>query len=185
MVQPSFSPKYGEQLAPSNHHRVRRNGAGLPFTAVSSIKKRNIFPTVGTNKVELRHIPLDSAQRMDHLEPNLDICQQVAHITPFPLNISRYRSFFHRPIHAHYMATPLDSTYGVWLVSLFLETILYGMGVLQTWSYFAALPTDIASVKGTVLVVLTLETVQVIFFFRSSYFRFVERFGQIQLDLIW
>ncbi|KAF7354619.1 hypothetical protein MSAN_01375300 [Mycena sanguinolenta] len=83
------------------------------------------------------------------------------------------------------MATPLDSTYGVWLVSLVLETMLYGMGILQTWSYFAALPTDIASVKGTVLVVLTLETVQVVFFFRSSYFRFVERFGQIQLDLIW
>ncbi|KAJ7683393.1 hypothetical protein B0H14DRAFT_3907896 [Mycena olivaceomarginata] len=38
------------------------------------------------------------------------------------------------------MASPLDSTYGVWLVSLFLETLLYGMGVLQTWIYFAARP---------------------------------------------
>ncbi|KAJ6473147.1 hypothetical protein C8R45DRAFT_1077842 [Mycena sanguinolenta] len=82
------------------------------------------------------------------------------------------------------MANALDSTYGIWLVSLLLETILYGMGIVQTWGYFAARPTDIASVQSTVLVVLTLETVQVAFFFRSSYFRFVERFGQLQLDLI-
>ncbi|KAF7355609.1 hypothetical protein MSAN_01478200 [Mycena sanguinolenta] len=83
------------------------------------------------------------------------------------------------------MGNSLDGTYGVWLVSLFLETMLYGMGVLQAWAYFAAGPTDIASVKSTVLLVLTLETVQVAFVFRSSYFRFVERFGEIQLDLIW
>ncbi|KAJ7880702.1 hypothetical protein B0H13DRAFT_2345500 [Mycena leptocephala] len=79
------------------------------------------------------------------------------------------------------MSSPLDSTYGVWLISLFLETMLYGMGVLQTWIYFVGRPTDVASV----LVVLTLETIQVVFFSRSSYFRFVERFGQIQIDLIW
>lgn len=48
------------------------------------------------------------------------------------------------------MASPLDSTYGVWLVSLFLETLLYGMGLLQTWLYFAGRPTDLASVKWTV-----------------------------------
>ncbi|KAJ7672233.1 hypothetical protein DFH06DRAFT_1175703 [Mycena polygramma] len=83
------------------------------------------------------------------------------------------------------MSDPLDSTYGVWLVSLFLETILYGMGLLQTWIYFAGRPTDAASVKWTVLVVLMLETIQVIFFFQSSYSRFVERFGEIQIFLIW
>ncbi|KAF7335128.1 hypothetical protein MVEN_02263700 [Mycena venus] len=83
------------------------------------------------------------------------------------------------------MASPLDSTYGVWLVSLFLETLLYGMGLLQAWLYFAGRPTDLVSVKWTVLVVLVLETIQVVFFFRSSYIRFVERFGQIQIDLIW
>jgi hypothetical protein len=45
-------------------------------------------------------------------------------------------------IHPLRMSTSLDSTYGVWLVSLFLETLLYGMGVLQTWIYFASRPTD-------------------------------------------
>ncbi|KAJ7029296.1 hypothetical protein C8F04DRAFT_1398546 [Mycena alexandri] len=83
------------------------------------------------------------------------------------------------------MGNPLDSTYGAWFVSLFLETILYGMGVLQAWIYFTGRPTDAVSVKSTVLVVLALETIQVTFFFRSSYFRFVERFGFLQTDLIW
>ncbi|KAF7372000.1 hypothetical protein MVEN_00058100 [Mycena venus] len=40
-------------------------------------------------------------------------------------------------------------------------------------------------IPWTVLVVLALETVQVVSFFRSSYFRFVEHFGQIQTELIW
>ncbi|KAJ6474060.1 hypothetical protein C8R47DRAFT_1221307 [Mycena vitilis] len=83
------------------------------------------------------------------------------------------------------MSNPLDSTYGVWFVSLFLETILYGIGLLQTWIYFAGSPTDAASVKWTVLVVLALETIQVVFFFRSTYSRFVEHFGEIQIFLIW
>ncbi|KAJ7903994.1 hypothetical protein B0H13DRAFT_2334926 [Mycena leptocephala] len=84
------------------------------------------------------------------------------------------------------MSSPLDSTYGVWLVALFLETILYGMGVLQGWIYFADRPvTDSRVTKALVLIVLALETIQVVFFFRSSYFRFVDRFGQIQIDLIW
>ncbi|KAJ7263249.1 hypothetical protein B0H12DRAFT_1231068 [Mycena haematopus] len=63
--------------------------------------------------------------------------------------------------------------------------LIEGLLQLQAWSYFAKRQTDVASVKWTVLLVVALETIQVVFFFRSSYFRFVERFGQIQLDLIW
>jgi hypothetical protein len=48
------------------------------------------------------------------------------------------------------MSIPLDSTYGVWLVALVLETFLFGMGVLQTGIYFAGRPTDLASIKWTV-----------------------------------
>jgi hypothetical protein len=55
------------------------------------------------------------------------------------------------------MPTPLDSTYGAWLVSLFIETLLYGMGVLQTWIYFAGRPTDVASVKWTVSIKITID----------------------------
>ncbi|KAJ7683527.1 hypothetical protein B0H17DRAFT_1205041 [Mycena rosella] len=79
----------------------------------------------------------------------------------------------------------LDSTYGAWLISLVLEIFLFGMGVLQTWIYFAGRPADRFSIKFMVLVVLALESIQVVFFFLSSYIRFVKRFGQIQADLIW
>ncbi|KAJ7300471.1 hypothetical protein DFH08DRAFT_999759 [Mycena albidolilacea] len=39
---------------------------------------------------------------------------------------SSFSSVQHQ-LHTLYMAPPLDSTYAIWLVSLFLETILYGM----------------------------------------------------------
>ncbi|KAJ7066897.1 hypothetical protein B0H15DRAFT_872068 [Mycena belliarum] len=83
------------------------------------------------------------------------------------------------------MANSLGPTYGVWFVSLFVETILYGIGLLQGWIYFAGRPGDGRSIKSTVMVVLFLETVQVVFFFRSSYSRFVEMFGELQTNLIW
>ncbi|KAJ7916689.1 hypothetical protein B0H13DRAFT_1871016 [Mycena leptocephala] len=47
------------------------------------------------------------------------------------------------------MSSSLDSTYCVWLVSLLLETLLYGMGILQTWTYFSSRPADAAYVKWT------------------------------------
>ncbi|KAK7015423.1 hypothetical protein R3P38DRAFT_3400438 [Favolaschia claudopus] len=72
--------------------------------------------------------------------------------------------------------TALDSTYGAWFISLLLETILYGMGILQTWNCFAARATDPRAVQAT--------TVQVIFFSISSYSRFVRNFGEIQLQLL-
>ncbi|KAJ7198855.1 hypothetical protein GGX14DRAFT_573297 [Mycena pura] len=83
------------------------------------------------------------------------------------------------------MASPLDSTYGVWIISLFLEAILYGIGLLQTWLYFMARPSDSAFIKNSVLVVFFVETVQIVFFFSSSYSRFVNLFGVPQLELIW
>ncbi|KAJ7174607.1 hypothetical protein C8R46DRAFT_1081391, partial [Mycena filopes] len=83
------------------------------------------------------------------------------------------------------MAGPLDATYGAWFISLWLETMLYGVGLLQTWLYFHWYPADGWSIKSVVLLVTALETVQVVFFFASSYSRFVDRFGLIQTDLIW
>ncbi|KAF7293533.1 hypothetical protein MIND_01131700 [Mycena indigotica] len=82
---------------------------------------------------------------------------------------------------------PLDSTYGAWLVSLFVETILYGMGVLQTWIYFASVgwPQDSLSIRLMVCIVVVLETLQVTFFFRSSYLRFVQNFGVLTAEIDW
>ncbi|KAF7324881.1 hypothetical protein MKEN_00530200 [Mycena kentingensis (nom. inval.)] len=80
---------------------------------------------------------------------------------------------------------PLDSTYGVWLVALLLESILYGMGLVQAWMYFMSMPTDSLFVQLNVLSVVIIETLQVIFFFHASYHRFVHRFAVITVELLW
>ncbi|KAJ7819561.1 hypothetical protein B0H14DRAFT_2600577 [Mycena olivaceomarginata] len=53
------------------------------------------------------------------------------------------------------MASPLDSTMGVWLVSLFLGTILYGMGLIQTYLYFHWYTKDHWGVKAVVICLLS------------------------------
>ncbi|KAJ6478567.1 hypothetical protein C8R47DRAFT_636558 [Mycena vitilis] len=84
------------------------------------------------------------------------------------------------------MSPTLPSTYGAWLISLFLETILYGIGIVQTWLYVQWWwQTDGWSVKAPIIIVMFFETAQITFFFRSTYFRFVQRFGLVQEDLIW
>ncbi|KAF7372068.1 hypothetical protein MVEN_00065100 [Mycena venus] len=82
------------------------------------------------------------------------------------------------------MPDQLDSTYGASFIAWFLATLLHGIGV-EVWPFFFRRPADKPHVKWTVLLVLALETLQALFFFRSSYSRFIERFGQIQIDLIW
>ncbi|KAJ7463615.1 hypothetical protein FB451DRAFT_1265042 [Mycena latifolia] len=47
------------------------------------------------------------------------------------------------------MASPLDSTYGIWLIAFFLQTILYGMGILQAYLYFFWYSKDSVLVKTT------------------------------------
>ncbi|KAJ7195002.1 hypothetical protein B0H12DRAFT_1245708 [Mycena haematopus] len=49
---------------------------------------------------------------------------------------------------------PLESTYGSGLISLFLETILYGIGILQFFLYFQWSPKDKWSIKSFALVVM-------------------------------
>ncbi|KAJ7503559.1 hypothetical protein B0H11DRAFT_2222848 [Mycena galericulata] len=83
------------------------------------------------------------------------------------------------------MSLSLVPTYGAWLTSLFVETILYGIGFLQVWLYFPWWPKDDRSVKLAVVFVMFFETTQITFFFRSTFFRFVLKFGEIQEDLLW
>ncbi|KAJ7440123.1 hypothetical protein B0H11DRAFT_2293085 [Mycena galericulata] len=83
------------------------------------------------------------------------------------------------------MSLSLVPTYGAWLTSLFVETILYGIGFLQVWLYFQWWPKDDRSVKLAVVFVMFFETTQITFFFRSTFFRFVLKFGEIQEDLLW
>ncbi|KAJ7305589.1 hypothetical protein DFH08DRAFT_518233 [Mycena albidolilacea] len=75
------------------------------------------------------------------------------------------------------MASPLDSTMGVWLVSLFLGTILYGMGLIQTYLYFHWYTKDHWGVKAVVICLLICETLQITFFFCATYWLLIDHFG--------
>ncbi|KAJ7438030.1 hypothetical protein B0H11DRAFT_2254965 [Mycena galericulata] len=82
------------------------------------------------------------------------------------------------------MSLSLVPTYGAWLTSLFVETILYGIGFLQVWLYFQWWPKDDRSVKLAVVFVMFFETAQITFF-RSTLFRLILKFGDIRKDLLW
>ncbi|KAJ6504913.1 hypothetical protein DFH09DRAFT_1375273, partial [Mycena vulgaris] len=75
------------------------------------------------------------------------------------------------------MASPLDSTFGVWLVALFLESILYGMGLLQVYLYFLWYHKDNWVIKGTVITITILETFQTVTFFVLVYSFLIDDFG--------
>ncbi|KAJ6463718.1 hypothetical protein C8R47DRAFT_1157235 [Mycena vitilis] len=81
-------------------------------------------------------------------------------------------------------SSDLTSTYGAWLIALFLETIMYGVGVLQTFLYFQWW-TDSWYTKAPVILAIVLDSAQLFFFFLSTYLRFVEDFGVVQADFIW
>ncbi|KAF8891935.1 hypothetical protein CPB84DRAFT_1783871 [Gymnopilus junonius] len=77
------------------------------------------------------------------------------------------------------MSSSLDSTYGVWFASLFLETILYGCGLLQTWLYFRWYTKDHWTIKAMVTLLVIFETLQVSFLFASTYRCLITNFGNI------
>ncbi|KAJ7071722.1 hypothetical protein B0H15DRAFT_88247 [Mycena belliarum] len=79
----------------------------------------------------------------------------------------------------------ISSTYSPWFISLVIESILYGVGVFQASLYFRWYPKDKRHIKVFVCLVVFSETIQIVFFVRSSHFRFVERFGIPQNDLVW
>ncbi|KAF8974275.1 hypothetical protein BDZ97DRAFT_1911475 [Flammula alnicola] len=72
----------------------------------------------------------------------------------------------------------LDSTFGIWLVALFLETLLYGIGLLQVWLYFHWYPNDSWWLKSVVTFLLIIETLQITLFFGSTYVALIQHFGQ-------
>ncbi|KAJ7744170.1 hypothetical protein B0H16DRAFT_1560399 [Mycena metata] len=74
------------------------------------------------------------------------------------------------------MASPLDSTWGIWLISLFIQSLLQGMGLLQAYLYFFWYA-DGWMTKGTVLVVVGLETFQLVMIFHSTYHYLIDGFG--------
>ncbi|KAJ7780764.1 hypothetical protein DFH07DRAFT_439326 [Mycena maculata] len=75
------------------------------------------------------------------------------------------------------MSSPLDSTMGIWLVSLFLATILYGMGLIQAFLYFNWYTKDHWGVKAVVICLVILETLHITFFFCGTYWILIDHFG--------
>ncbi|KAF9043365.1 hypothetical protein BJ165DRAFT_239141 [Panaeolus papilionaceus] len=78
------------------------------------------------------------------------------------------------------MAAGLGPTYGLWLVSLFLETILYGCALLQAWLYFHWYQNDPRLIRGMVILLVVLETLQIAFIFASTYMCLITHFGDFE-----
>jgi len=74
---------------------------------------------------------------------------------------------------------PLDSTYGILLITLFLENILYGCGLLQTWLYFHWYPKDHWGIKTMVILLVIFETLQITLFFVATYQCLITNFGNM------
>ncbi|KAJ7101317.1 hypothetical protein B0H15DRAFT_815656 [Mycena belliarum] len=75
------------------------------------------------------------------------------------------------------MASPLAPTFGIWLVALFLQSILMGMGLLQVYLYFLWYHKDGWGIKGTVITITALEIAQSGIFFSATYTLLIDGFG--------
>ncbi|KAJ7067516.1 hypothetical protein C8F01DRAFT_1247882 [Mycena amicta] len=58
-------------------------------------------------------------------------------------------------------APDLTSTAGIWLVCAFVQALLQGCGLLQAFLYFVWYPKDPWTVKGTVLLMVLLQCIQI------------------------
>ncbi|KAJ7193123.1 hypothetical protein GGX14DRAFT_577481 [Mycena pura] len=77
------------------------------------------------------------------------------------------------------MASPIANTFSVWLIVLFLQSILYGIGLLQVWLYFLWYPRDSWGTKGTVALITVLETFQSVVYFMACYQIFITNFDNL------
>ncbi|KAJ7480865.1 hypothetical protein FB451DRAFT_153991 [Mycena latifolia] len=75
------------------------------------------------------------------------------------------------------MASLLAPTYGIWMVGLFLMSILLGMGILQAYLYFLWYHKDHWGIKATVVLITVLEVTQTSLFFSATYTLLIDGFG--------
>ncbi|KAJ7876530.1 hypothetical protein B0H14DRAFT_2714153 [Mycena olivaceomarginata] len=75
------------------------------------------------------------------------------------------------------MVSLIESTTGMWLVGLFLQSMLHGMGLLQGFLYFVWYSKDNWTVKGTVVAVLLSESIQMGAAFANAYEWLIPGFG--------
>ncbi|KAF8971823.1 hypothetical protein BDZ97DRAFT_1913720 [Flammula alnicola] len=77
------------------------------------------------------------------------------------------------------MGSPLDSTFGIWLVSIFFQTLLQGCGMLQAWLYFHWYSKDHWGIRAMVASLVVIETFQSIIFFQVTYLYLIDGFGNV------
>ncbi|KAJ7445637.1 hypothetical protein FB451DRAFT_1292683 [Mycena latifolia] len=75
------------------------------------------------------------------------------------------------------MTSPLEKTWGIWLLGLFLQAILYGMALLQVYLYFFWKFKDGWGIRGAVIVITILETFQMGTYFSGTYSYLIDGFG--------
>ncbi|PPQ74304.1 hypothetical protein CVT26_004149 [Gymnopilus dilepis] len=101
------------------------------------------------------------------------------------------------------MPPSIDATFGMWMVALFLETILYGCSLLQIWLYFywypldhwilkamvtllayvLSKPTHLSAIENQSLYSIS-ETLQTVFLFISTYNMLISHFGDFDNLLV-
>jgi len=75
------------------------------------------------------------------------------------------------------MVSMIESTTGAWLVGLFLQSMLHGMGLLQGFLYFVWYSNDSWTVKGTVVTVMLVQSIQMGAAFSNAYQWLITGFG--------
>ncbi|KAJ6472495.1 hypothetical protein C8R45DRAFT_1103941 [Mycena sanguinolenta] len=83
------------------------------------------------------------------------------------------------------MTSPLTATFGMLLLTLFLQSILYGMGLLQAWLYFLWYQKDGWFIKISVILITLFETAETILFFCATYAYLIDGFGDAQNLTRW
>ncbi|KAF7338802.1 hypothetical protein MSAN_02202700 [Mycena sanguinolenta] len=83
------------------------------------------------------------------------------------------------------MASPLTFPFGMLLLTLFLQSILYGMGLLQVWLYFLWYQLDGWLNKILVTLVTLFETAGTILVFCATYAYLIDGFGDTENLTRW
>ncbi|KAJ7126285.1 hypothetical protein C8R44DRAFT_980102 [Mycena epipterygia] len=75
------------------------------------------------------------------------------------------------------MPSRLAPTFGQWLVALFLQSLLYGAGILQVYLYFFWYHKDSWTIKTAVILLTIFETFEMGVFFSATYSYLIDGFG--------
>ncbi|KAI0788183.1 hypothetical protein C8Q74DRAFT_1256335 [Fomes fomentarius] len=70
----------------------------------------------------------------------------------------------------------LDSTFGALLIGSFVSVVLYGAGMHQVYRYFRLYTTDTIFIRTIVIVVMIMETLQVVFSIHANYYFLVSNY---------